>query len=63
VPGSASAGARRGHFNTKDTKITKGTKKGCGAFAAEAAEDRLSLADAVECDLSCFAGGVELLFC
>jgi len=27
VPGSASAGVRLGHFNTKDTKITKGTKK------------------------------------
>jgi len=40
APGSASAGARRGHFNTKGTKITKGTKKSCGAFAAEAAGDQ-----------------------
>jgi len=38
--GSASAGARRGHFNTKDAKITKGTKKSYGAFAAETAGDQ-----------------------
>ena len=36
-PDGQSAGARRGHFDTKDTKITKGTKKSCGAFAAETA--------------------------
>jgi len=41
VPGSASAGAHRGHFNTKGTKITGGTKKGHGAFAAEMAGDQL----------------------
>jgi hypothetical protein len=40
VPGSASAGARRGHFNTKGTKITKGTKKSYGVFAAETAGDQ-----------------------
>ena len=40
VPGSASAGACRGHFNTKDTKITKGTKKSYGAFAAQMAGDQ-----------------------
>jgi len=40
VPGWASAGARRGHFNTKDTNITKGTKRGHGAFAAEMAGDQ-----------------------
>ena len=40
MPESASAGARRGHFNTKGTKITKGTKKSCGAFAAETAGDQ-----------------------
>ena len=34
VPGSASAGARRGHFNTK------GTKKSYGAFTAETAGDQ-----------------------
>jgi hypothetical protein len=29
VPRRASSGAHRGHFDTKDTKITKGTKKSC----------------------------------
>jgi len=37
VPGRATAGARPGNFNTKDTKITKGTKKSCGALAGETA--------------------------
>jgi len=37
VPGRATPAARRGHFDTRDTKITKGAKKSHGAFAAETA--------------------------